>query len=89
MQGIYFEKRECCEYLRFMMGKMDCVDERRMQVHPITAVEIEISPWSYGDEVKDGKYSSFRQIYQTDDIFMLSLVIATSAELGISVIAYS
>jgi len=38
-------------------------------VHPITAVEIEISPWSYGDEVKD--------------------VIATSAELGISVIAYS
>jgi pyridoxine 4-dehydrogenase len=39
------------------------------QIHPVTAVEIEISPFSYEEQTKR--------------------VLATSAELGISVVAYS
>ncbi|PCH38099.1 aldo/keto reductase [Wolfiporia cocos MD-104 SS10] len=42
---------------------------RAHAVHPVAAVEIEVSPWSYEEETKK--------------------VIATSAELGITVVAYS
>ena len=32
------------------------------QVHPIAAVEIEVSPWSYEQETKNGKCWVFREL---------------------------
>lgn len=54
------------------IGVSECSAEtlrKANAVHPIAAVEIEVSPWSLEDETKK--------------------VIATAAELGVAVVAYS
>jgi len=42
----------------FVLVPTNCVSGMhiwRLQVHPIAAVEIEVSPWSYEEETKKGK----------------------------------
>ena len=58
-------------------------------VHPITAVEIEVSLWSYEEETKKGTSIGPRADWIAPLTTTLVTVIATSKELGIVVAAYS
>ena len=56
------------------------------QVHPIAAVEIEVSLWSYEEETKKGAYmTTFSRVLN----LTATIVIETAKELGIAVVAYS
>lgn len=57
------------------------------QVHPIAAVEIEVSPWEYGEEAKKGTSLDIKFCWGNSSSILS--VIATAEELGIAVIAYS
>lgn len=56
-----------------------------LQIHPISVVEIEISPWSYEEETKNGTQGCI----SSNDSLTFCLVIATAKELGIAVAGYS
>lgn len=57
----------------------------RLQIHPISIVEIEISPWSYEEETKNGEQG---YILLNNNLIGCP-VIATAKELGIVVAGYS
>lgn len=48
-----FEKSEHCMPFKMCCG-FESITIKLLKVHPIAAVEIEISPWSYEDETKKG-----------------------------------
>ena len=58
------------------------------QVHPIAAVEIEVSPWSYEEETKRGEWT-FRRLLPRPYLYPPRLVIATAKDLGVAVVAYA
>ena len=71
------------------IGMSECRAEtlrRGHSVHPIAVVEIEVSPWSYDQNVKDGKP---RYASSTTIIYSRLLVIQASKDLGVAVAAYS
>ncbi|KAG2158383.1 NADP-dependent oxidoreductase domain-containing protein [Suillus bovinus] len=75
------------------IGMSECSAEtlrRGNAVHPIAAVEIEVSPWEYGEEAKKGTSSDiiFCNFCWSSSSSIWS-VIATAEELNIAVIAYS
>ena len=60
-------------------------------IHPITAVEIEVSLWSYEEETKKGR-CQLRSLHVYQSLINCAhyyAVIETAKELGISVVAYS
>ena len=58
------------------------------QVHPIAAVEIEVSPWSYEEETKRGE-RTLHQLSPRAYPHPPRLVIATAKDLGVAVVAYA
>ncbi|KAG2158388.1 NADP-dependent oxidoreductase domain-containing protein [Suillus bovinus] len=75
------------------IGMSECSAEtlrRGNAIHPIAAVEIEVSPWEYGEEAKKGTSSDIISCNPcwSSSSSILS-VIAAAEELGIAVITYS
>ena len=71
------------------IGMSECRAEtlrRGHSVHPIALVEIEVSPWSYDQNVKDGEQKSPSMALSH---LMHDVVVETSRELGVAVAAYS
>jgi pyridoxine 4-dehydrogenase len=61
----------------------------RDKVHPISIVEIEISPWSFEDETKKGRSLVCRICLTATDHSHPYIVVATAKELGVTVLGYS
>ncbi|KAF9227548.1 Aldo/keto reductase [Gyrodon lividus] len=71
------------------IGMSECSAEtlrRGHKIHPISVVEIEVSPWSYEPEAQEGKLGF--PLFPERNI-TAQLVIATARELGVAVAAYS
>lgn len=72
------------------IGLSECSAEtlrRAHAVHPIAAVEIEVSLWSYEEEAKKGGCNA--RLKWMHVMLTGTLVIETAKELGVTVVAYS